>query len=50
MPENANIYASGYKLYPPDKKKLQAKLQERIDEAEDAGIEYLIMDSFKAER
>lgn len=39
LPENANIYASEYKLYLPDKKELQAKLQEWIDEAEDAGLE-----------
>lgn len=39
LPENANIYASEYKLYLPDKKELQAKLQQWLDEADDAGIE-----------
>ena len=36
LPENANIYASEYKLYLPDKKVLQKKLKEWIDEEEDA--------------
>lgn len=28
LPENSNIFASQYQLYLPDKKLLQAKLQE----------------------
>jgi hypothetical protein len=32
LPENANIYASEYKLYLPDKKLLQQKLKEWIAE------------------
>lgn len=32
LPENANIFASEYKLYLPDKKLLQRKLQEWIAE------------------
>lgn len=32
LPKNANIYASEYKLYLPDKKLLQQKLQEWLDE------------------
>ena len=35
LPENSNIYASKYELYLPDKKLLQEKLEEWIDE--DAG-------------
>jgi hypothetical protein len=34
LPENANIYASEYSLYLPDKKLLQRKLKEWIDEFE----------------
>jgi len=34
LPEDANIYASEYKLYLPDKKVLQNKLKEWIDEEE----------------
>lgn len=34
LPENSNIYASEYKLYLPDKKELQKKLQEWIAEEE----------------
>ncbi|MBQ8118862.1 MAG: DUF1016 family protein [Lachnospiraceae bacterium] len=34
LPENANIYASEYKLYLPDKKELQQKLKEWIKEEE----------------
>lgn len=34
LPKNANIYASEYKLYLPDKKLLQQKLKQWIDEAE----------------
>lgn len=32
MPKDSNIYASEYKLYLPDKKLLQEKLHEWIDE------------------
>ena len=32
LPENANIYAKEYKLYLPDKKLLQKKLKEWLDE------------------
>lgn len=34
-PENANIYASAYELYLPDKKILQAKIKQWIKEFED---------------
>ena len=34
LPENANIYASEYSLYLPDKKLLQSKLNEWITEFE----------------
>ena len=34
LPENANIFASKYQLYLPDKAKLQAKLQEWTAELE----------------
>ena len=32
LPEDSNIYASEYKLYLPDKKELQKKLKEWIEE------------------
>ena len=32
LPRNSNIYASEYKLYLPDKKLLQDKLRQWIDE------------------
>ena len=32
LPENSNVFASQYQLYLPDKKLLQAKLQEWLDE------------------
>ena len=32
LPENANIYAKEYKLFLPDKKLLQKKLKEWLDE------------------
>ncbi len=32
LPQNANIYAKEYKLYLPDKKLLQKKLKEWLDE------------------
>ena len=32
LPENSNIFASQYQLYLPDKKLLQKKLQEWIEE------------------
>ena len=32
LPENANIYATEYKLYLPDKNELKKKLSEWIDE------------------
>ncbi len=35
LPEDANIYASEYKLYLPDKKELQKKLKEWIEEGTD---------------
>ena len=34
LPKDSNIYASQYKLYLPDKKELQQKLKEWIDELE----------------
>lgn len=34
LPENANVFASEYKLYLPDKKVLQEKLKQWIDECE----------------
>lgn len=34
LPPNANIYASEYKLYLPDKKLLQSKLKQWIEEAD----------------
>ena len=33
-PEDANIYASAYELYLPDKKLLQAKVKEWVNEFE----------------
>ena len=35
LPKEANIYASEYKLYLPDKKLLQQKLKEWIEEEEE---------------
>ncbi|MCD8131439.1 MAG: PDDEXK nuclease domain-containing protein [Lachnospiraceae bacterium] len=35
LPKDANIYAKEYKLYLPDKKLLQRKLQEWLDEADE---------------
>lgn len=35
LPQDANIYAKEYKLYLPDKKLLQKKLKEWLDEADD---------------
>lgn len=35
LPDNANIYASEYQLYLPDKKELQKKLKEWIEEGTD---------------
>ncbi|MDR0751320.1 MAG: hypothetical protein LBF12_01840 [Christensenellaceae bacterium] len=35
LPENANIYASEYSLYLPDKTILQSKLVEWMQEFED---------------
>lgn len=37
LPENANIYATEYALYLPNKSLLQRKLKEWIDEFEDKG-------------
>ena len=34
LPENSNIYAQEYKLYLPDKKLLQQKLREWIEESD----------------
>ena len=34
LPENANIYASAYELYLPDKTLLQAKVKEWVNEFE----------------
>jgi len=34
LPDNSNIYAQEYKLYLPDKKLLQKKLKEWIEEEE----------------
>ena len=38
LPQDANIYASEYKLYLPDKKLLQQKLKEWIEEEEEMQI------------
>ena len=38
LPEDANIYASEYQLYLPDKKELQQKLKEWIEEGTDLQI------------
>lgn len=35
LPQDANIYASEYKLYLPDKKLLQQKLKECMEEEEE---------------
>ena len=35
LPKNANIYATEYQLYLPDKQLLESKLKEWIDEYED---------------
>ena len=35
LPKDANVYAAAYQLYIPDKKLLQAKMKEWIDEFED---------------
>ncbi|MCL2027850.1 MAG: PDDEXK nuclease domain-containing protein, partial [Bacteroidales bacterium] len=37
LPDNANIYASQYSLYLPDKQLLQSKLTEWVEEFEDRG-------------
>lgn len=39
LPEDANIYAKEYKLYLPDKKILQLKLKEWLDEEQDKNRE-----------
>lgn len=39
LPEDANIYAKEYKLYLPDKKILQRKLKEWLDEEQDKNNE-----------
>ncbi|MCD7981459.1 MAG: PDDEXK nuclease domain-containing protein [Clostridiales bacterium] len=38
LPKDANIYAKEYKLYLPDKKLLQRKLQEWLDEADEKDL------------
>ena len=35
LPKDANVYATAYQLYIPDKKLLQSKMKEWIDEFED---------------
>ena len=35
LPKNANIYATEYQLYLPDKQLLESKLKEWIDEYEE---------------
>lgn len=35
LPKDANIYASEYKLYLPDKKLLKQKLKEWVEEEEE---------------
>lgn len=35
LPDDSNIYASEYQLYLPDKKELQKKLKEWIEEGTD---------------
>ena len=35
LPKNANIYATEYQIYLPDKQLLESKLKEWIDEYED---------------
>ena len=44
MPIDANIYASEYSLYLPDKKLLQSKLAEWIEEFEEAKAIHKIAD------
>lgn len=39
LPADANIYASSYELYLPDKEPLQAKVREWIAEFEDNSLE-----------
>jgi len=39
LPEDANIYASAYELYLPDKKLLQAKVKEWVNEFESTNAE-----------
>ena len=39
LPEDANIYAKEYELYLPDKKILQQKLKEWLDEEQDKSSE-----------
>lgn len=39
LPQNTNIYASEYKLYLPDKKELQEKLKEWIEELDNSDLQ-----------
>lgn len=39
LPKDANIYAKEYELYLPDKKTLQRKLKEWLDEEKDKNNE-----------
>lgn len=42
LPKDANIYAKEYELYLPDKKTLQRKLKEWLDEEQDKNNEGVI--------
>ena len=44
LPKDANIYASAYQLYLPDKALLQAKVKEWIDEFEEGEAQRKILD------
>ena len=39
LPKDSNIYAAEYALYLPDKKELQQKLQDWLDEFSEQGFE-----------
>ena len=43
LPDDANIYASEYQLYLPDKKELQKKLKEWIEEGTDYNMECTVL-------
>jgi hypothetical protein len=47
LPENANIYASEYSLYLPEKSLLQEKLAEWVQEFEEAKEIFAIVNNDK---